>query len=247
MREPPRHDSGGFHLTSRPKEEADEHPTQSWRGEVAVRTTRSTFAAVPEWVFSHPTVQSHRTVLYVYVSMFLDGDYGEREGKADWESIGDRTGLAKSAIYRDIKALREAGIIIPLGSDHYLMPMDDPSTTVESQSTTVEGSSTTVERTLLTEKSEDTRVDPLLGFEYFWNIYPERSGRKLGKAKTAERWKKLSLEDRRAAYRGAKNLAADVAAGRTLAKDPERFLSGRVWDDYQDAVAEESSDEIRYV
>lgn len=70
-------------------------------------------------------------------------------------------------------------------------------------------------------------------FALFWSVYPERYGKKIGKAAALIHWKKLSPDDRAAATLGAKNLAAAVAAELTLPKDPERFLRGRVWEDWQ--------------
>lgn len=57
-------------------------------------------------------------------------------------------------------------------------------------------------------------------FEAWWQVYPDRNGRKIGKGNALIEWRKLSVYERRRAYRGAVHLAgAD-----TLPKDPERFL-----------------------
>lgn len=72
-------------------------------------------------------------------------------------------------------------------------------------------------------------------FEHFWTAYPKRDGKRLGKAKSLERWRRLSIDDRRAARRGALNLASAVeAGGRFGIKDPERFLRDRCWEDWQE-------------
>ena len=57
-------------------------------------------------------------------------------------------------------------------------------------------------------------------FEEFWKVYPARNGEKRGKANALIEWRKLTLDQRRRAYVGAKNLAATD----TLPKDAERFL-----------------------
>jgi hypothetical protein len=76
-------------------------------------------------------------------------------------------------------------------------------------------------------------------FEQFWTIYPERDGRKRGKANALLEWRKLTVEQRRRAYVGARNLAASD----DVPKDPERFLrrpkGGKgdyPFDDYQTVV-----------
>lgn len=62
--------------------------------------------------------------------------------------------------------------------------------------------------------------EPADTFEQFWAVYPKRSGRKVGKANALVKWRKLTLEQRRRAYIGARNLAASDQ----LPKDAERFL-----------------------
>jgi hypothetical protein len=69
---------------------------------------------------------------------------------------------------------------------------------------------------------------------HWWPTYPARNGKKLGKAKTLARWRKLSLDDQRAALRGARHYAAACEQGLTIAKDPERWLRDRCWLDWQE-------------
>lgn len=86
------------------------------------------------------------------------------------------------------------------------------------------------------KRPDSDSEDRSIGWEKFWTTYPPRNGRKVGKDKASERWCKLSLTDKRAAYRGATNLRADVDAGRTLAPDAFRWLRDRSWNDYQASV-----------
>lgn len=208
-----------------------------------MKASRTPFAAVPDWILAHEVIRANRTVLHVYVAMYLDCDFEDREGRADWESIAGRTGLSKPTIYRDIKAMRDAGIIDQLGDEDYWMPLDNPSTTVDSRSTTVEKTSTALEEAVLTESqnlSETREGDALYGFDHFWAVYPARNGRKVGKGLCQKRWRKMNLDDRRAAYRGALNYAVEVG---DFAKDPDRWLRDRLWESYQGAPetqAEES-------
>lgn len=72
-------------------------------------------------------------------------------------------------------------------------------------------------------------------FEHFWAAYPKRDGKRIGKQKSLERWRRLSIDERRAARRGAVNLAQAVeAGGRFGVKDPERWLRDRCWEDWQE-------------
>ncbi|MFN2346098.1 MAG: hypothetical protein ABR616_10330 [Dermatophilaceae bacterium] len=57
-------------------------------------------------------------------------------------------------------------------------------------------------------------------FDAFWQVYPRRNGKRVGKANALIEWRKLTVEQRRRAYVGARNLAMSD----TLPKDPERFL-----------------------
>lgn len=68
--------------------------------------------------------------------------------------------------------------------------------------------------------AEDPSDDAASSFEQFWQVYPARGGRKAGRGNALIEWRKLSLENRRRAYRGAVNLAASDE----LPKDAERFL-----------------------
>ncbi len=88
------------------------------------------------------------------------------------------------------------------------------------------------------EEKHPAGADPLLGFDKFWGVYPKRNGKRLARGLCEAKWKTLSLDDRHAAYRGAVNYAAAIDAGLTLAKDPIRFLKGRVWEDWQEPAVE---------
>jgi hypothetical protein len=78
--------------------------------------------------------------------------------------------------------------------------------------------------------SNDHDEDSMRGFDLFWSVYPARNGRKADKPDAVAKWKRLSLDDKRAAYRAAVNLCDAVARGETLAKDAHRFLTNRRWE-----------------
>jgi hypothetical protein len=73
-----------------------------------------------------------------------------------------------------------------------------------------------------------TTDDPLRGFDLFWQNYPRRNGTRAGRKATRYRWVKLSYEDKLAAFRGLDAYKASVGE---FPKDPERYLSGRLWED----------------
>lgn len=82
-------------------------------------------------------------------------------------------------------------------------------------------------------------------FAAFWDVYPQRNGRKVGKANALIEWRKLTVEERRRAYIGARHLAASDQ----LPKDPERFLrrakggrGGFPFDDWQDPPTVDAAD-----
>lgn len=83
-------------------------------------------------------------------------------------------------------------------------------------------------------------TNPLLGFDLFWPEYPLRNGKRLGRGKAEAVWVKIhDIEDRRAAYRGAKNYAEAVASGLTIAKDAFRWLRDKDWTDWQEPASVE--------
>ncbi len=84
--------------------------------------------------------------------------------------------------------------------------------------------------------STDVRADPNYRFDDWWALYPTRNGRKLGKKKAAEKWRRLSYDDKAACYAATKAYAAACARGDTIAKDAERFLAADYWRDWLDAV-----------
>lgn len=78
-------------------------------------------------------------------------------------------------------------------------------------------------------------------FEKFWEVYPGRDGRKRGKGNALVEWQRLTLEQRRRAFRGAQVLAGSG----DRPKDAERFLrrgkGGEFpFDDYQDGPVSSS-------
>ena len=89
---------------------------------------------------------------------------------------------------------------------------------------------------VIVESVETTeRVDDTLGFDEFWSVYPQRNGRKVGKQAALKLFVKLDLDDRRAAWRAARNYAAAAEQG-TFVRDAQRFLKDDYWRDWLEAA-----------
>ncbi len=79
------------------------------------------------------------------------------------------------------------------------------------------------------------RAVPSAFDEHFWPAWPPRDGKKLYRAKAEAIFSKLSLDDQRAAYRGARNLADAVASGGCFGiPDAFRWLRDRSWVEWQE-------------
>ncbi len=119
----------------------------------------------------------------------------------------------------------------------------------ESQGTRKASAPTAPARALPLDDVETDQTPPLValargtdmtGFDAFWDAYPKRNGKRVGRRACEVLWGKLNLPDRRAAWRGARHYADAVRADLTIAKDPERFLRHRVWEDWQEPASPET-------
>jgi len=68
--------------------------------------------------------------------------------------------------------------------------------------------------------------------EHFWLVYPKRHGRRVGKAKALKLWLKLPVAQQRRAALGAKAYASACETTNSYAKDAERWLRDRCWDEW---------------
>ena len=67
-------------------------------------------------------------------------------------------------------------------------------------------------------------------FEKTWKLYPKRNGKRVGKKPAFDQWKKLNLEDRRAAYADIRD-RGNAGGWPTYIRDMERYLKRREWED----------------
>lgn len=119
---------------------------------------KTSFAAVPEWVLEHPAIRETPTMLVTYCALYMEGNYKDRTCEFSCQSVMARTGLSRAGVYKHLKAMTDAGIVVKLPDGTYWMPLDD-SATAERVSTTVDKVSTTVDRKSTTvDKSENSPI-----------------------------------------------------------------------------------------
>lgn len=73
-------------------------------------------------------------------------------------------------------------------------------------------------------------------FAIWWNLYPARNGRKIGKSKSIELYKKLTDTERNDLLTATSNYASENSPGFHM--DPNRFLQGGKWRDYIQPVTQ---------
>jgi len=95
-----------------------------------------------------------------------------------------------------------------------------------------------VEREPLNENTSLTLVHEDSSFDAFWEQYPLRNGKRLGKVATHRAWFRLPGKDRDAVMRAIPNYSAGCGG---YPKDPERFLKHRLWEDWQEPAVLDSA------
>jgi hypothetical protein len=75
------------------------------------------------------------------------------------------------------------------------------------------------------EKTRPVATKPGISFEDFWKAYPARRGVKKGKGQALARWKRLTADERKAAF---EVLPAYARSG-DYPKDAERWLRDKLW------------------
>lgn len=116
----------------------------------------------------------------------------------------------------------------------------DFATTLEAFRDELNRSSTTRRDALLQQLqlfiNESSGMEPLYGFDHFWEVYPPRCGRKAQRREAEKRWKYLSKTDRKAAWRGARHMALAIASGDFEEYPPNAavFLNQRRWEEWQE-------------
>lgn len=73
-------------------------------------------------------------------------------------------------------------------------------------------------------------------FGAFWEMYPSRNGRKVGKAEALRVWNRLGQTERDDVMVCLANYSMACALGDTLAKDAHRWLRPNVWGDWRETI-----------
>ncbi len=69
-------------------------------------------------------------------------------------------------------------------------------------------------------------------FKTFWDLYPLRNGRKVGKKAALDKWKVLKANQQEVALAAVQAYAEAVARTETIPRDAERFLKNDYWKDW---------------
>ena len=206
------------------------------------------FSQVPHSLARDGSLGDKAFRLWIVLESYAD--YQERDCYPKIATLAEHCGASYSTVQRALKELIGRGLLevesgkeAGLPSTYVLVdpgggrsPMTDPATgEVGHQRPRGRSPMTDPGRSPMTDNKEREPIeresgttDPLRGFEKFWQAYPRRNGTRAGKKVTRERWRKLSLTDKFAAFNGLEAYAASVG---DYPKDPERYLSGRLWED----------------
>lgn len=214
-------------------------------GDVTIEGPR--FAQMPEALLYDPEVTPTAKVIYGVLLR-----HGENPANCfpSHERIASLVGISWRSVNRFMVELEKAGwvsrihrrnkgaftscsYIVRTAIAHHSATViaQDSATTIAQDSAT--NDSHVKESQEKPSRPADAEQDRLYGFDFFWETYPKRNGRRIGRGLCEKRWVKLSLGERRDAYRGALNYAKDCDLGLTIAKDPDRWLRDRLWQDWQ--------------
>lgn len=89
--------------------------------------------------------------------------------------------------------------------------------------------------------NDDPKNDPEYRFEDFWLAYPRRHGVRVGKKEALVLWRKMSYAEKSVAWQAVKHYATHCETTGTLAKDAERWLRHRRWEEWLDGPGEPQS------
>jgi hypothetical protein len=88
---------------------------------------------------------------------------------------------------------------------------------------------------VLNQEETTTRAEDPSGvpFDEFWNHYPERDGKKIGRSEAVSGWERLSDSERTSVMVGVRHYRVACDDGVTKAMDAHRWLAKRRWEDWQ--------------
>ena len=217
------------------------------------------WARVPMWLLSHPDLNLSDVAVYAAIESKVD----KRPGAPDscWpsaETIAGLAGVSARTVRRSVERLEAAGALTVRrggrkadGTQHsnrYVVQYrqgDTMSLCPPQQGDTMSGEleprvkSTRTKNQVqgVTSADADARAEIHAQFnDHFWPLYPPTNGIKREKQAALDQWRKLTIDDRRAAVRGARHKAAHFAATGEEPPYAVRFLRRRDFDDYQQPV-----------
>ena len=164
--------------------------------------------------------------------------YGWKK-KEDWISLSQfvkATGINKGNVGRALRKLLAKNMVVKkdyrygvsygIQKNYKKWKPLSKKTTGSQKRLKVSSKKTTTIETITKEK----RLMPL--FNNFWQVYPKRNNRKVGKAECLELVKKLKEDDYDVLLRATTNYANSGEARDNYARDPIRFLRKEFWRDW---------------
>lgn len=168
------------------------------------------------------------------------------------EEIMEVTELSLRTVRRSLKDLEESGLIVvqrrrweDSGKQRwstYTLMLEGPSVTVapgippEPSATESPSPSVTVapEEPPPNEPSPK-ELTPGLSFDAFWDLYPRRGGRRVGKKQAQKVWDRMKPPQRERATTAVVNYAAECNG---YPKDAHRWLRDELYEEYLEAATE---------
>lgn len=183
---------------------------------------RLTDGRVPDSAIHLIASQSHTPPSVVDV-LEMTGHWARHEDGRSWQIV-NYLDWQESRASIEVKRERERQKKRDQRASPPLSPGESPGDTSESPAATeVRGESSDLQLSV-----EEVEVDD--GFECFWQHYPKRDGKRVGKAEAHDVWKRMSVAQRSAAMVGVENYAGSG----WRPKDAHRWLSKAMWRDWQE-------------
>ncbi|MDE2096420.1 MAG: helix-turn-helix domain-containing protein [Patescibacteria group bacterium] len=225
---------------------------------INVRRRRSTaFAIVPHPIAKDPSLSDKAIRLWLLLACYAD--YSDRECWPTIRTLAKEMGCSTRSVTRTLPELVSRRLLeISSGKEEggasvYVL-VDNPGDNQGGYDTGVLGGTTLVSEggtTLVSYpiyKQDPFKQDPVnekhlsrtfsaQAFATFWQTYPSRNGRKLGKKSTEALFAKIPEADLQDLQTATEHYAEACSNG-TFAKDPERFLKAEYWRGWLGEVAD---------
>ena len=176
----------------------------------------------------------------------LPNDYGQLAKMTGWEGegleleavlqdcfvVGGDDGLLRNERLMELRAEKLAKRAAQSAGARSTLAKRQANRPVRASEKTDADADAEKSKTSVRKRTGAQEYDP--NFELFWNAYPKRSGKRVGKKATYRRWRPLFAEQDQV-FVAAKNYAqSKIARVDGKARDPERFLKDDYWRDWLD-------------